>query len=90
MDFNIKPLGNRVLVKYSDKVAKSHGGIIIPATAQEKPMTGTVISVGNDPSLTVKEGDLVMFSKNSGTKIDDEHMMFIEPILVAVLTKKSK
>jgi len=89
MDFKIEPLANRVLVKFSEKESKSSGGIIIPKTAQEDVMTGTAIAVG--PTVeTVKVDDTVMFGKHTGTKIDEDHMMFIEPILVAVLKPKDK
>lgn len=89
MNFKIEPLANRVLVKFSEKEGKSAGGIIIPQTAQEDVMTGTAIAVG--PTVdSVKEGDTVMFGKHTGTKIDDDYMMFNEQVLVAVLKPKDK
>ena len=76
------------MVKFSEKEGKSAGGIIIPKTAQEDVMTGTAIAIG--PTVdSVKVNDTVMFGKHTGTKIDDDHMMFYEQILVAVLKPKT-
>jgi len=73
---NIKPLGNRVLVKRS-KTSQSKGGILLPDSAKEKPREGEVIAVGpgrvNDEgkkeSMHVKEGDRVLFSAYAGTEV---------------------
>ena len=72
-----RPLHDRVLVKRVDSEAKTAGGIIIPDTAQEKPMEGEVIAAGpgtrDDDGklrpLDVKVGDRVLFGKWSGTEI---------------------
>ncbi len=73
----IRPLQDRVLVERIDQEEKSSGGIIIPDTAQEKPMEGKVISVGNGTRnddgkvhpLDVKKGDRILFGKWSGTEV---------------------
>src|SRR5919109_4153987 len=72
-----RPLGDRVLVKRVEEEEKTKGGIIIPDTAQEKPMQGEVIAVGpgaRDETgkiqpLDVKAGDHVLFGKWSGTEV---------------------
>jgi len=79
---NIKPLGDRVLVKPLDEKEVVKGGIIIPDTAKEKPQEGTIAAVGTgkrDDSgklieFTVKVGDKVLISKYGGTevKVDGE------------------
>ncbi|MEE3413717.1 MAG: co-chaperone GroES, partial [Bacteroidales bacterium] len=61
---NIKPLSDRVLVKSAEAEEKTATGIIIPDTAKEKPMEGTVIAVGpgkKDEPMTVKAGDKVLY-----------------------------
>jgi len=83
-----RPLHDRVLVKPLDADQKTAGGIIIPDTAQEKPMQGKVMAVGSgarDESgkvikLDVKKGDVVLYGKWSGTevKIDGEDLMIMK------------
>ena len=73
----LRPLQDRVLIRRVDAEAKTAGGIIIPDTAQEKPMEGEVVAVGpgsRDASgklhpLDVKAGDRVLFGKWSGTEV---------------------
>lgn len=75
-----RPLHDRVLVERVESDSKTKGGIIIPDTAQEKPMEGKVISVGagsRDESgklvaLDVKKGDRILFGKWSGTEVKIE------------------
>ena len=72
-----RPLHDRVLVRRVESEQKTAGGIIIPDTAQEKPMEGEIVAVGtgrvNDDgkvfALDVKEGDRVIFGKWSGTEV---------------------
>lgn len=69
----IKPLHDRVIVKPVEAETKTAGGIIIPDTAKEKPQKGTVIAAGpgkKDEPMTVKEGDIVLYSKYGGTEIN--------------------
>lgn len=69
---NVKPLADRVLVEPAQAETKTAGGIIIPDTAKEKPMKGTVIAVGTgkkDEPITVKVGDSVLYGKYAGTEI---------------------
>jgi len=66
---NLKPLKDRVLVKYSEEPEKSAGGIFIPDTAKEKPQRGEIVAVGSGKitddgkvqKMEVKVGDIVLF-----------------------------
>ena len=83
-----RPLHDRVLVRRVEQEAKTTGGIIIPDTAQEKPMEGDVIAVGPGARgedgkvhpLDVKAGDRVLFGKWSGTEVrlDGEELMIMK------------
>jgi chaperonin GroES len=77
MAVNIRPLGDRVLVKPIEEQEVKKGGIIIPDTAKEKPQEGEVVAVGtgkrDDDGKTipfvVKKGDKVLISKYGGTEV---------------------
>ena len=83
-----RPLHDRVVVKRLQEDVKTAGGIIIPDSAQEKPMQGEVIAVGpggrdddgKRVALDVKAGDIVLFGKWSGTevKIDGEELLIMK------------
>jgi chaperonin GroES len=74
---NIKPLGDRIIVKALEAEEKTKGGIILPDTAKEKPQEGKVVAVGKGKvsdngqlqAMEVKEGDRVLYGKYSGTEI---------------------
>ncbi len=71
-NINIKPLADRVLIEPAPAEEKTSGGIIIPDTAKEKPMKGTVIAAGEgkkDEPMTVKVGQQVLYGKYAGTEI---------------------
>lgn len=75
MGLNIKPLADRVLVEPMAAETQTASGIFIPDTAKEKPQKGTVVAVGNgkkDHSMTVKEGDVVLYGKYAGTELKFE------------------
>jgi chaperonin GroES len=82
---NIKPLGDRVLVKPLEEKEISKGGIIIPDSAKEKPQEAEVIALGtgkrdDDGKLvefTVKVGDKVLVSKYGGTEVKVEGESYI-------------
>jgi chaperonin GroES len=93
-----RPLADRIVVKRTKEEEKSKGGIIIPDTAKEKPVEGTIIAVGSGKilkdgkvrPLDVKAGDRILFGKYSGTevKIDgEEHVLLREDDVLAVLEK---
>lgn len=83
-----RPLHDRVLLRRVEQEGKTAGGIIIPDTAQEKPMEGEVVAVGtghiNDNGdvrpLDVKSGDRVIFSKWAGTevRVDGEDLIVMK------------
>ena len=94
---NVRPLGDRILVKRIEEEERTKGGIIIPDTAKEKPIQGKVIAVGKGKvaddgkviPLEVKEGDTVLFGKYAGTevKIDgEEHLIMREEDILAIVT----
>src|SRR5436309_8637335 len=84
----LRPLQDRVLIRRVEPEAKTTGGILIPDTAQEKPMEGEVVAVGPGARdedgklhpLDVKTGDRVLFGKWSGTevKLDGEDLMIMK------------
>ena len=72
MSVNVKPLADRVLVEPLPAENKTASGIIIPDTAKEKPMKGTVVAAGPgkvDEPVTVKVGDVVLYGKYAGTEL---------------------
>ncbi len=88
---NIKPLADRVLILPAPAEEKTVGGIIIPDTAKEKPLQGTVIAVGKgtkDEEMVLKENDTVLYGKYSGTEIEYEgkkYLMMRQSDVLAVL-----
>ena len=76
----LRPLQDRILVQRVKENEKSKGGIIIPDTAKEKSIEGTVIAAGNGKlseagkriALDVKKGDRILFGKYSGTEVKIE------------------
>lgn len=92
----IRPLGDRVLVKPKSREEKTKSGIILPDTAKEKPMEGEVLAVGpgrrlDDGRLVpleVKAGDVVLYAKYAGTEFkqdDEEYLILKESDILAVL-----
>jgi chaperonin GroES len=83
-----RPLHDRLLIRRVEQEAKTTGGIIIPDTAQEKPMEGEVVAAGPGARgddgkvhpLDVKAGDRVLFGKWSGTEVrlDGEELMIMK------------
>lgn len=77
-----KILAGKVLVQPAEAETKTASGIIIPDSAKEKPLQGTVIMVGaakKDEPVEVKEGDQVLYGKYAGQEItiDDETYLLI-------------
>lgn len=71
---NIKPLADRVLIEPTAAEEVTMAGIIIPDSAKEKPLKGTVLAVGNgtkDEEMVLKEGDKVLYGKYAGTEIEN-------------------
>ncbi|PPR45469.1 MAG: 10 kDa chaperonin 1 [Alphaproteobacteria bacterium MarineAlpha5_Bin8] len=98
---NFKPLHDRVLVKRVQSDEKTAGGIIIPDTAQEKPMEGEVLEVGSGARdetgklvpLDVKKGDKILFGKWSGTEVKmngEEYLIMKESDIMGIVMSSSK
>ena len=91
-----RPLHDRVVVERLDSDEKTSGGIIIPDSAQEKPMQGKILAVGSGARddtgklqpLDVKEGDTVLFGKWSGTevKIDGKDLLIMKESDIMAIT----
>ena len=89
---NVKPLADRVLIEPAPAETKTVGGIIIPDTAKEKPLKGTVIAVGGgtkDEDMVLKEGDQVLYGKYAGTEVEIEgkkYLIMRQSEVVAILS----
>lgn len=76
---NIQPLADRVLVLPAPAEEKV-GGIIIPDTAKEKPLNGTIVAVGEgtkDEKMILKEGDNVLYGRYAGTELEYEGKKYL-------------
>ena len=88
---NVTPLHDRVIVKPAAAEEKTAGGIIIPDTAKEKPMRGTVVAAGpgkKDEPMTVKAGDTVLYGKYAGTEVSHEgkdYLIMRETDILAII-----
>ena len=88
---NGKVLPGKILVKPQEAEEKTSSGIIIPDSAQEKPQQGKVILVGEpkkDESMVVKEGDVVLFGKYSGTELnieDEDYLLMSQQDVLYIL-----
>ena len=85
---NIKPIGDRVVVKADEAEETTAGGLILTNDSKEKPSTGKVVAVGEGKAckhtgdvvpVPVKVGDKVLYSKYGGTevKIDGEDLLIL-------------
>jgi chaperonin GroES len=77
---NIKPLADRVLIEPTAAEEVTMGGIIIPDSAKEKPLKGTIVAVGNgtkDEEMILKEGDTVLYGKYAGTELELEGKKYL-------------
>lgn len=93
---SLKPLSDRVIVQKLEPEEKTSGGIVLPDTAREKPQEGKVIAVGpgaldekgQRKPMEVKDGDIVLYAKYSGTevKIDGvEYLIISERDILAIV-----
>jgi chaperonin GroES len=93
---NLKPLGDRIVVKLVKQEEKTKGGIVLPDTVKEKPQEGEVVAVGSGKvlengqklPLEVKVGDKIIFSKYAGTEVKiegEELIIFSERDVLAVV-----
>lgn len=94
---NIKPLGDRVIIKPAEAdEAITSGGIIIPDTAKEKPQEGEIVAIGPGTTdengkiikMNVRVGDKVLYSKYGGTELKHdgkEYLIMSEADILAVI-----
>lgn len=72
---NVKPLADRVILRPVKAEEVTAAGIIIPDSAKEKPLKGTVLAVGpgtKDEKMELKDGDVVLYGKYAGTELEIE------------------
>jgi chaperonin GroES len=95
---NVRPLGDRIVVRRSASQEKTAGGILLPDSAKNKPQKGKVLAVGNGKmlkdgtrrSLQVKTGDTVLFTSWAGDeykegKTQDNILLMREEDILAVI-----
>ena len=93
---NLKPLADRVIIKPSEAEETTKGGIILPDTAKEKPIEGTVVAIGpgkvsddgKQVKPEVKVGDKVLYGKYSGTEVTvegEEYLIMRESDIFAII-----
>ena len=93
---NLKPLGDRLIVKATEEEETTASGIVLPDTAKEKPQRGTVLAAGlgrrdddgDRIAMDVKVGDEVLFAKYAGTEFklaDEELLILAEKDIFAVV-----
>jgi len=92
------PLEDRVVVKPQEAESKTAGGIVLPDTAKEKPLTGKVIAVGpgklsdsgTRTAMSVKKNDVVLFGKYSGSEVQldgEDYKILRESEILGVIEK---
>jgi len=83
---NLKPLGDRVVIKQLEAEEKTKSGIVLPSQSKEKPQQAKVIAVGpggvvdgKEIVMEVKPGDTVIYSKYAGTevKIEEDELIIV-------------
>jgi chaperonin GroES len=96
---NVRPLGDKLLVKRADAQTKTESGIFLPESAKDRPKEGKIIALGQGIlnketgkyiPFTVKKGDRVIFTSYSGTeiKIDGEELLILtEDDILGVIEK---
>ena len=91
----LKPLGDRVILKQQEAEEKTQSGIILPDSAKEKPQTAVVVAVGpggvvdgKTVTMEVQPGDQVVYAKYAGTEIeveDEKYMIIKQDDILAIL-----
>jgi len=82
-----KPLKDRVFVKYSEEAERTAGGLYIPESAKEKPQKGIIEAVGSEVK-EIKVGDVILFDKYSGSKINidnNEYLIIKEEDILGIV-----
>lgn len=88
MSTNLKPLGDRVVVRPAEQEQTTASGLVLPETAKEKPQQGSIIAAGpgrrDDDgkriAMDVQVGDTILYAKYAGTeiKIDNEKLLILK------------
>ncbi len=97
-DLKIKPLADRIVIQAMEAEETTKGGIILPDTAKEKPVEGTIVAAGPGKvtdegkkiEMEVKVGDRVLYGKYSGTEITvdgEEYLIMRESDVFAIVNK---
>ena len=92
----LQPIGDRVIVKVKEEEEKTVGGIVLASNAKQKPTEGEVVAVGEGSyaengskiPMTVKEGDVVLYDKYSGTDVkydDEKYLVLHEKDILAIV-----
>jgi chaperonin GroES len=95
---NLKPLGDRVVVKPMRREETTKSGIVIPDTAKEKPQRGRIVAIGQGRRdedgdripLDVSIGDQVLFAKYAGTEFvldEEDYLILAEKDILAIVTE---
>ncbi len=93
---NVRPIGDRIIVQRVEADQKTKGGIVLPDTAKEKPKEGKVVAVGpgkvldngETSSMSLNEGDKVIFTSYAGTEVKldgEDYLIMKEDDILAVL-----
>ena len=94
---NVRPLGDKILVKRADPETKTDAGIFLPESAKDKPKEGKILAVGNGRlnkdtgeyiPFSVKKGDRVIFTSYAGTEIkigDDDILILTEDDILGII-----
>jgi len=92
---NLKPLGDRVVIKQLEAEETTKSGIVLPSQAKEKPQQAQVVAVGpggvvdgKEIKMEVKPGDKVIYSKYAGTEVkmgDDEYIIVRQNDILAIV-----
>lgn len=92
----LQPIGDRVIVKVKEEEEKTVGGIVLASNAKQKPTEGEVVAVGEGSyaengskiPMTVKNGDVVLYDKYSGTDVkydDEKYLVLHEKDILAIV-----
>ena len=100
MAWQLKPMGDRVVVKPKSREETTRSGLVLPDTAGERPQQGEVLSVGpgrmldngSRVAMDVQQGDTVLFAKYSGTefKLEDEDLLILSERDVLAVIENGK
>ena len=94
---NIKPVGDRILIRHIEEKEQIRGGVIIPDSAKEKPQEAEVIALGTGhkdkngqlTAFEVKVGDRVVLAKYGGTEVkfnEQKYTIIREDDILGVLS----